>query len=683
MEKTFTQEKQEFDAKYSNQKEFTAFIPVNQKQSESYCIKNTKGEKNEEYYKWQFFSALVYSGLYQKDYLGCEVYFPKGNKNSAPIKLDGAIFDSPDWFEHYQKFHNENQQDSLDWLRNHLLGVIEFKKEDSKDIETVYNQQLKPAIKESENKFCLGILYDTERLYLFQKKIADEEFVYLRLNESLNSKGEKSTTKDLSLYLMDSYDNLPSFVQLEKRIIQVSVDRSKRTLDDLDLITGLFSKQINDSISEILKTLDRVSLMNQRGYEILIQMVALKIFDEKKNELLEYYIQKEEHKELRFYIEENEKNYRNLNDKNIQCFIQRIKKLKTDAETNYKEILSESIIDFKEESHVVAIASMVNSLQDYSFTKSSKTDLWQIVFHQFANAFTKAEKGQFLTPLPLVEFLVNIVNPKMKESVIDPTVGSGDFLSMAYIKSNDETNDENIYGIDNDYQMIRLAQLNMLLNGDGRSILKFQSGKEGSIIYKFTTNKELIALSPESNFKNGNWDNWKNHTKLKKFNIVLTNPPFGEQRKYQPKTEEEKKQAEMYELWNTARKNDWIDLGLIFLENAYRILDENGRMGIVVSNSIAAIDRWDIARQWLIKKMRLVALFDLPANVFADTGVNTTLMVAYKPKGGLVKTILNFFNFVWFFQLSQLPFLKLLSGDKAISSLLVVNLYIIDPSFPD
>ena len=151
----------------------------------------------------------------------------------------------------------------------------------------------------------------------------------------------------------------------------------------------------------------------------------------------------------------------------------------------------------------------------------------------------------------------------MKESVIDPTVGSGDFLSMAYIKSNDETNDENIYGIDNDYQMIRLAQLNMLLNGDGRSILKFQSGKEGSIIYKFTTNKELIALSPESNFKNGNWDNWKNHTKLKKFNIVLTNPPFGEQRKYQPKTEEEKKQAEMYELWNTARKNDWIDLGLI------------------------------------------------------------------------------------------------------------------------
>ena len=71
MEKTFTQEKLEFDAKYSNQKEFTAFIPVNQKQSESYCIKNTKGEKNEEYYKWQVFSTLFWF----ISYLGCEVYW--------------------------------------------------------------------------------------------------------------------------------------------------------------------------------------------------------------------------------------------------------------------------------------------------------------------------------------------------------------------------------------------------------------------------------------------------------------------------------------------------------------------------------------------------------------------------------------------------------------------------------
>jgi type I restriction enzyme M protein len=55
-------------------------------------------------------------------------------------------------------------------------------------------------------------------------------------------------------------------------------------------------------------------------------------------------------------------------------------------------------------------------------------------------------------------------------------------------------------------------------------------------------------------------------------------------------------------------------------------------MGIVLSNSIASIDRWEKARKWLMENVRIVALFDLPPNVFADTGANTTLIVAYKPK---------------------------------------------------
>ena len=201
---------------------------------------------------------VLASGLYQKDYLGCEVYFPKGNKNSAPIKLDGAIFDDPNWFDWYKKYHKNKDQESLDWLRKHLIGVIEFKKEDSKDTETVYNQQLKPAIKESENDFCLGILYDTERLYLFQKK----KNSYLRLDESFNLKGEKSTTKDLSLHLTDAYYKIPSFKQLEKKITQITIDRSKRTIDDLDIVTGVASKQLKDGISSILRVMDKIGMKN-------------------------------------------------------------------------------------------------------------------------------------------------------------------------------------------------------------------------------------------------------------------------------------------------------------------------------------------------------------------------------------------------------------------------------------
>jgi type I restriction enzyme M protein len=58
-------------------------------------------EPLEEYYKWQFIYALIHSGLYARDYIGAEVRFPKGNKASNPLKIDGAIFDDPDWIQHY------------------------------------------------------------------------------------------------------------------------------------------------------------------------------------------------------------------------------------------------------------------------------------------------------------------------------------------------------------------------------------------------------------------------------------------------------------------------------------------------------------------------------------------------------------------------------------------------------
>jgi type I restriction enzyme M protein len=276
---SFTQSKDEFDSLYGKASilEFS-LVPVDGKYITNIHINNKKGDKNEEYYKWQFFYSLIYSGLYQKDYLGSEVYFPKGNKNSAPIKLDGAIFDDIAWIDHYKKYRDGKDQAALDWLRSHLAGVIEFKKEDGKDIETVYNQQLKPAIKESELDFCLGVLYDSERLYLFQKRNGK----YLRLDEFHNAKGENSSTKDLSLHLTDGYYKIPSFEQVQKKIINIKIDRSKRTIDDLDIISGIYSRQLKDGISSIVRVMDKVGMKNQRGYEILIKSWLLKFMTRKE-----------------------------------------------------------------------------------------------------------------------------------------------------------------------------------------------------------------------------------------------------------------------------------------------------------------------------------------------------------------------------------------------------------------
>lgn len=633
MATTFSQAKLEFDEKYNSASEFNNFLSEHLTQNKKTALKKKNGTKNEQFYKWQFLYALVNSGMYAKDYIGTEVFFPKGNKNSAPIKFDCAIFDDVTWFEHYESFHINKNQESLDWLRKHIIAVVEIKKENSKDSETVWNQQLKPALKESENEFCLGILYDTERLYLFKK----QGNLFLRLNEGYNTKKEESQTKDLQLHLTDSYNTIPTYEQLLQKIYHPKIDRAKRTIDDLEIISGVYSTQLTDGISNILRTMDKVSLKNQRGYEILIQIIALKIYDEKRSAKMSSFLDwhktdtEKEHLDLLFFVTEKERNYINLSDDNIQTFIERMRMLYNEASQEYQFILKRvdtETINWQREEHIKIIAEVVEQFQDYSFVKSHKTDLYQIVFHKFASEFSKAEKGQFLTPIPIIDFLVQIVNPRSTEKIIDPTSGIADFLSVSYVNSESKLDDNNIYGLDNDEQMVMLAQLNMLLNGDGNARLKHKPDK-GSIIWKFDDRDNLVELNSKLH-KAGDWDNWKDQTKLKKFDVVLTNPPFGEDRAFEPKDSKDKEDIECYEMWHLYGGKK-IDLGIVFLENAYRILKENGRMGIVLSNSIASIDTHKLARKWLMDKMRIVAIFDLPANVFGETGVNTSVIVAYKP----------------------------------------------------
>jgi len=616
--KTFTSAKQEFDKKYGNSKKFDCFLSEHLTLGKRNQIKNKAGNNNEEYYKWQFLYAIVHSGMFAKDFIGTEVNLPKGNKNSAPLKLDGAIFDDENWFEYYQKYHNDKDQEALDWLRKHLLVAIEFKKENSKDVETVWNKQLKAYLKESERDFSVGILYDTERLYLFRQHFGKT----IRYSDEFNIKGDKSTTKELSLHLTDPYLNLPTFEQIMEWTNPKDLDRSKRVNADLDIISGVQSTQINDAMSSILRTMTNQGMVNQKGFEILIQILSLKIFDEKRNE-------KNAKRFLDFYVTNEEKNYSTLADGKLQVFIKRFTDLREEAEGTYYRILKSNPLNAKDENHIKILIEVVNQFQDYSFVRSHKTDLYQLVFYKFATPFAKESNAQFVTPLPLIDFLVNIVNPRNGETIIDPTVGIADFLSVSYVNSNSQLDDNNIFGLDIDPQMVMLATLNMLLNGDGNAKIKAKPGY-GSLLTKFDNKGDLIELIPSMN-KSGDWDNRPDDRKLKKFDVVLTNPPFGDDRAYEPKTTKDKAVIECYELWNEYGGKK-IDLGVVFLENAYQILKENGRMGIVLSNSIASIETHKRTREWLMNKMRIVAIFDLPANVFAETGVNTSIIVAYKPK---------------------------------------------------
>lgn len=619
-----------YDKKHLSESMVTCFLPVHLTTGKiESSLKKKNGRPNEQYYKWQFLYCFVDSGLCSKDYIGVEVQFPKGNKSSAMIKLDAAIFDDKNWFEHYTNLHtkkDDSKWDELNWLKEHLLCALEFKKEGSKDVKGVFNSQLKTYMNESSKETVFGILYDEGRLYLFRSNGK----TYLRLSDEFNieNKGKLEPQFDIP----DAYSTMISFEKMISYGLSTTntADFSGRSLTDLSIISKTDSKRLNDALYQILHTMDKCGLVNQKGYNILIQLLALKIYDEKHNS-----------SNLCYYINPSESNYTSLTDDGLQDFLERIEKIRKTAKTSYKKILEENYFNSTNGNHVKVVVEIVKQFQNYSFTHSERNNLYQLVFYRFASQFSKADNAQFITPLQIIDFIVDMINPKHNESIIDPTVGIADFLSVSYVKSEGKLDDTNVYGMDIDDDMVKLATLNMLLNGDGNATIESQSDGLGSIKSKFDDKGNIISLIPKTEKKNhnynGHWDERVDGSKLKKFDIVLTNPPFGEARSWIPQGED-KEIAECYELWNRYNQSK-IDLGVIFLENAVRILDTNGRMAIVLSNSIASIDSHKEARKWLCENMRVVAIIDLPPNIFAEAGVSPTIIIAYKPSAKELKRL--------------------------------------------
>ncbi len=107
-------------------------------------------------------------------------------------------------------------------------------------------------------------------------------------------------------------------------------------------------------------------MVNQKRFEILIQILSLKIYDEKRNEKIS-------NRFLDFYITREEKKFNALFDKELQESISRIKELRKEASATYRRILKDNPLNVKNENHIKVLIEVVYQFQDYSFVRSHKT----------------------------------------------------------------------------------------------------------------------------------------------------------------------------------------------------------------------------------------------------------------------------------------------------------------------
>lgn len=316
---------------------------------------------------------------------------------------------------------------------------------------------------------------------------------------------------------------------------------------------------------------------------------------------------------------------------------------------------------------------IVKELEIYNLSTTSD-DVKGIAFEQFLGKTFRGELGQFFTPRTIVDFMVSILDPQEGELVCDPCCGSGGFLIKAFeyvrekiekdieeqkesIKEqlygddyekmsakkkqevdaevarifsylNEELNINNekgrlrslsfdcIYGTDANPRMARTAKMNMIMHGDGHGGVHHHDG--------------LLNV-------NGIFEN--------RFDVILTNPPFGSRVEKDLKISEADKFTDeakiaVYkkrygEAYTQALKqvNDnvgksllslyKIDNGLtevLFIERCLNLLKPGGRMGIVLPEGVLNNSNLQKVREFVESKAKILLIVSIPQDVFIASG---------------------------------------------------------------
>ena len=289
---------------------------------------------------------------------------------------------------------------------------------------------------------------------------------------------------------------------------------------------------------------------------------------------------------------------------------------------------------------------IVSELQGIALMhEETNTDALGDAYEILLPSTLKGESGQFFTPREIVRFAMDIINPSYKDNelVLDTACGSGGFLSIAIEKlrkqieelyknrnfSKDKLNlmlkdyaDKYIYGCDIDPLLYRISKSYMAIVGDGKSN-----------IYNFDSLEPYESLN----------ENFKKRIKPGTVNVITTNPPFG------TKIDDTRDYVlEKYELGHklidgepTKELVDGQDPDKLFVERDILYLkdatdsEEGGRMVIVLpkQNLSGAQEESVEFRKWLLKKVQITAIVDLPREAFQPhTGTKTSLVFLKKVK---------------------------------------------------
>lgn len=457
-----------------------------------------------------------------------------------------------------------------------LYIVVECKKKDRKDGKTQLQDYL---------RFCranLGVWFNgQERLFL--KKI---------------EKGGK--------VLFEEIPNIPLFGQ---RVEDVGLFKRK----DLKPSTNLKAvfKTMRNYLAANAVGITRDEVFAQQ----LINLIFCKIYDER-------FTKPDDVVMFRAGVDEESKDVK----ARILVLFDRVKKQYSDV----IEVADAIQLDATSLTHVVG------ALQQYALTQSDRDAVGE-AFETFIGPALKGPQGQFFTPRNVVKMIIDMVDPKADEKIIDPSCGSGGFLieALRHVwRAVEERGLElqwpereidsekqkvainNLRGIDKDNFLSKVAKSYLAILGDGRGGVFCENSLD----------------SPK------NWDRKaRDGVQLGAFDVVITNPPFG--KKLAIESEEVLKAFDLGHEWKADKtgafaKGNVLDKQppqILFIERCLDLLRDGGRMGIVLLESTFGMPKYRYVVDYLNKRAKILAIVTLPEDLFQPfTHAKTCVVVLEK-----------------------------------------------------
>ena len=225
-------------------------------------------------------------------------------------------------------------------------------------------------------------------------------------------------------------------------------------------------------------------------------------------------------------------------------------------------------------------------------------------FQVFRRANLKAGEGQYFTPARVVSAAVKVMDVQPHERIIDPACGTGGFLIETFRQMNERFNDSSliikwanrqVFGVDKDSINVKLTRAMMMILGDGSSHIHIG---DSLLENRWTADYPLLpeAMRDES------------------FDVVLTNPPFGEKLKISARDCEVNK----YSISKAAGRGKYssVEIGLVFLERAYRLLAKGGRIGIILPETYFFSPSYSWLDDWLKQRFALRGVINVPMEAF-------------------------------------------------------------------